>query len=191
MSARERLLDHARRLFAAHGYQRTSLRMISSAADVDVALIAHYFGNKHGLYEVATRLPMDPQQLIDSLADVPLDQLGSTIAELFLGVWETPAGAGVLAEFRSMFDRSPDDLLKLLDTLLWRHVRQRLVDAAIDQPALRVELVLSTLFGTATLRKFLSAPELSAIGHGDLAAVLGPVLQGYLTGELPTDPPRP
>lgn len=47
---RERLLDVAEPLFAEHGYNGTSVRVVASAAGVNQALIAYYFGSKEGLY---------------------------------------------------------------------------------------------------------------------------------------------
>ncbi|MEO8835724.1 MAG: CerR family C-terminal domain-containing protein [Caldimonas sp.] len=48
--ARDRLLQAALRLFAEHGYAKTSIRGIALAAGANVASISYYFGNKAGLY---------------------------------------------------------------------------------------------------------------------------------------------
>jgi AcrR family transcriptional regulator len=48
--ARERLLLAALRLFAEQGYAKTSIRQIGLAANVNVASVSYYFGNKAGLY---------------------------------------------------------------------------------------------------------------------------------------------
>ena len=48
--ARERLLLAALRLFAEQGYAKTSIRQIGMAANVNVASVSYYFGNKAGLY---------------------------------------------------------------------------------------------------------------------------------------------
>ena len=46
---RERILDFAERLFMAHGYEGTSMRMITRTADVNLAAVNYYFGSKEGL----------------------------------------------------------------------------------------------------------------------------------------------
>lgn len=46
---RERILDVAERLFMAHGYEGTSMRMITSAADVNLAAVNYHFGSKEAL----------------------------------------------------------------------------------------------------------------------------------------------
>ncbi len=51
----------ARRLFAEQGYERTVIRDIAAAADIDPAMVMRYFGSKERLFaEVADfdlRLP--------------------------------------------------------------------------------------------------------------------------------------
>jgi len=47
---KERILDAAERLFARHGYYGVSIRDITSAAQVDVALVNYHFGSKRELF---------------------------------------------------------------------------------------------------------------------------------------------
>jgi AcrR family transcriptional regulator len=48
---RDRILDAAERLFARKGFHGVSVRDITGAADVDVALANYHFGSKQGLLE--------------------------------------------------------------------------------------------------------------------------------------------
>ena len=50
-ATRERILDAAEQLFAQRGFYGISVRDITGAADVDVALASYHFGNKQGLLE--------------------------------------------------------------------------------------------------------------------------------------------
>lgn len=56
--AREKLVMAALRLFAEHGFSKTSIRDIAEAAQANVAAIAYYFGDKAGLYRAAFSEPM-------------------------------------------------------------------------------------------------------------------------------------
>jgi AcrR family transcriptional regulator len=47
---RARLLDAARRLFAANGFKTVTVREICRAADANVAAVNYHFGGKMGLY---------------------------------------------------------------------------------------------------------------------------------------------
>ena len=46
---RERILDVAEHEFMSHGYEGTSIRMITSRAEVNLAAINYHFGSKEGL----------------------------------------------------------------------------------------------------------------------------------------------
>jgi AcrR family transcriptional regulator len=46
-----RILDVAERLFVEHGFEATSLRMITQQAEVNLAAVNYHFGGKEGLYE--------------------------------------------------------------------------------------------------------------------------------------------
>lgn len=48
---RERILDVAERLFAAHGFDGTSLRPITEEARVNLAAVNYHFGSKEDLYQ--------------------------------------------------------------------------------------------------------------------------------------------
>jgi AcrR family transcriptional regulator len=50
LSAKQRLLDVAARLFAAHGLEGTSVRDIAKEAGLNLSLVSYYFGGKEGLY---------------------------------------------------------------------------------------------------------------------------------------------
>jgi TetR/AcrR family transcriptional regulator, regulator of cefoperazone and chloramphenicol sensitivity len=57
--ARDRLIVEATRAFAAKGYTAASTRKICDAADVNLAAIHYYFGDKEGLYRAVLTRPID------------------------------------------------------------------------------------------------------------------------------------
>ena len=52
-----RILTEARTSFAEHGFAGTTVRAIARAADVDPALVHHYYGSKENLLDAATTPP--------------------------------------------------------------------------------------------------------------------------------------
>lgn len=48
---KDRILDAAEALFAKHGFDGVSMRMVADAADVDLALSSYHFGSKRGLFD--------------------------------------------------------------------------------------------------------------------------------------------
>ena len=62
-----RIVEAARDEFADHGWAGATIRAVARAADVDPALVYHYFGSKEGLLDAATN---PPQTWLDSVAEV-------------------------------------------------------------------------------------------------------------------------
>jgi AcrR family transcriptional regulator len=75
--ARLRLLDAGLALFAEKGYAETSTREIAQAAQVNVAAISYYFGDKVGLYRAVYTDPR--HNILDASA---ITQAGANIQDM-------------------------------------------------------------------------------------------------------------
>ncbi len=51
LEKRDLILDIAEKLFANHGFEAVSIRMLAKEADINLAMISYYFGSKEKLYE--------------------------------------------------------------------------------------------------------------------------------------------
>ena len=67
--ARQRLLEAAIEVFASKGYEGASTREICRLADVNVAAIHYYFGDKASLYRELFRPPEQLQQFPEEMDD--------------------------------------------------------------------------------------------------------------------------
>ena len=56
---RERILDAGERLFMTHGYEGTSMRLITSEASVNLAAVNYHFGSKESLIQEVFRRRLD------------------------------------------------------------------------------------------------------------------------------------
>jgi AcrR family transcriptional regulator len=68
-ATRQRLLDAARELFAEHGYEHVTVRMIATASDANVALISRYFGSKAALFGEVVGSESTVRQVIEGDPD--------------------------------------------------------------------------------------------------------------------------
>jgi len=104
---RERILDVAERLFMENGYEATSMRTITSAAEANLAAVNYHFGSKEALLREVFRrrlawLNRERLQALDKLeeqaAGAPLKP--SQILEAFFGtllrMGENPALGGMV-----------------------------------------------------------------------------------------------
>src|ERR1700744_1762015 len=62
---RTAILDNARSQSASHGFERTTIRSVASAAGVDPALVMHYFGSKAALFATASQFEINFPDLSD------------------------------------------------------------------------------------------------------------------------------
>jgi AcrR family transcriptional regulator len=68
-STKDRILGAAEELFALHGFAGTSLRQVTSQADVNIAAVNYHFGSKENLVNEVFRRRMD------EMSKARLDQL--------------------------------------------------------------------------------------------------------------------
>src|SRR5204862_7995971 len=57
---RTRILDAAEELFMQHGFEGTSMRLLTSTAGVNLAAVNYHFGSKDALIEALFRRRLDP-----------------------------------------------------------------------------------------------------------------------------------
>jgi AcrR family transcriptional regulator len=57
---RTRILDAAEELFMQHGFEATSMRLLTAKAEVNLAAVNYHFGSKDALIEAVFRRRLDP-----------------------------------------------------------------------------------------------------------------------------------
>ena len=72
-STKDRILGAAEELFAQHGFAGTSLRQVTSRADVNIAAVNYHFGSKENLFNEVFRRRMD------DMTDLRLSQLKTAL----------------------------------------------------------------------------------------------------------------
>lgn len=181
---RDRILAAARSLFSANGFQQTTLRAVAHEAGVDVALISHYFGNKRGLFLAVADFPVDPKNVLDSLPDVPAEHVGSHLLRQLLTVWESPAGPGIIAVFRSSLTGDEEIMRDFITGLVMPKVRARLQAASITDLDRRLPLAATQIAGLMVIRHLIRLEPIASMGVDELVTTLGPNIDRLLTGDL-------
>jgi AcrR family transcriptional regulator len=181
-------LANARVLFARNGIANTSIRAVAAAADVDSALVHHYFGTKEKLFAAAVRIPIDPMDIIGPLRQVPVEELGHTIPSMLLPLWDSEIGAGIIATLRSVIAGSEVNLFRsfIQDVIAVE------VGARVDNPPgtgiIRIQFVASQLVGVLMARYILDLEPFKSLPVTQIVETIAPNLQRYLTGDLPELP---
>jgi AcrR family transcriptional regulator len=177
---RDAILAAARRGFATRGYDATTVRAIATDAQVDPALVIHYFGTKEALFVAATGLPASLPGLLASLGGLPLQDFGQALAGSYLRFIDSDDSRNaILALVRSAVshDRAAATLREFLTAQLLP-VITRLTGHPDAQ--LRASLVAAQLIGIAMLRHVIRVEALAKATPDEIAALVGPVIQQYL-----------
>jgi len=175
------ILDAARTLFAERGYDGATIRSIAAEADVNPALVHHFFGSKEQVFVTALQLPIVPAELVPRLLDGPREEAGRRVVATILDVWAEPAGReSLLAVLRSSMtnERVAAMLREFLRTALVGRVAE-----AFAVPPLRVTGAVGQLFGLMLLRYVLQVEPLASASPADLVDLVGPTIQAYLDGD--------
>ncbi len=185
---RDRILANARVLFARNGIANTSIRAVAAAADVDSALVHHYFGTKEKLFAAAVHVPIDPMDVIGPLREVPVEELGHAIPSMLLPLWDSEIGAGFIATLRSVMAGSEVNLFRsFIQDVIAAQVGSR-VDNPPGTGIIRVQFVASQLVGVLMARYILDLEPFKSLPATQIIETIAPNLQRYLTGDLPELP---
>ncbi len=183
-TTRDAILRAAREAFGAAGFERATIRDIAARAAVDPALVLHYFGSKDALFATAMELPIEPAAFAAEIFAQGPERAGSRLAETFLALWEDPRFA---AQVRGILRAAVSHVSAAAS--LRAFIEGQVVEAVTghlgEDARLRIELAGSHLVGIAFARYILQAEPLAAASVPELVALVGPVLQGYLSGVIP------
>ena len=178
---RGEVLDAARAEFGARGYDGASIRAIARTADVNSALVHHYFGTKQRLFLAALDFPLDPSAIAAHILDGERATIGERTVRLVVRVWEDPDQRDrLLAALRAAGGN--EQFAALLRGFMRRELVEPLA-AALGGPdaALRVELAMSQIVGLAMARYVLAVEPLASASPERLVELVGPTVQRYLT----------
>ena len=177
---REAILKVARRGFATRGYDATSVRLIAAEAEVDPALVIHYFGTKDNLFVAATGLPASLPGAIASLAVIPVTDFPAALVRAYLELVDSDDSRNaILALVRSAVshERAAAMLREFLTAQLLP-VIARLTQR--DDARLRASLVAAQLIGIAVLRHVIRVEPLATAAPDDIATLAAPAIGQYL-----------
>jgi AcrR family transcriptional regulator len=179
-----RILDAARQAFADTGLAGTTIRAIARAADVDPALVYHYFGSKEGLLDAATT---PPQRWLEDVArtwGAPVDELGEALLRLMLGAWTDEEIGPVLRSvlLTAAHDEITRDKLRRLVEGSLMGASQVGVDGA--DRSRRSGLIASQMMGLAMMRFVWRVEPIATMTDDELVAAVAPNIQRYVSGDL-------
>ena len=179
---RSEILTAALKLFSEVGYEKVSLRAIAREAEVDPALIHHYFEDKADLFEKAVLdLPLDDaEKLVGRILDGPDEETGVRTATAFLDAWDVPGARDrFTAMLRAAVTKSGEH--RPLSEFLSREVFTKVAEAHGHADAkLRAQLAVSVILAYSLGRDVLQLPALAKAKKAQMVTALSVPMQQYL-----------
>lgn len=179
-----RIVGAARTEFAEQGWAGTTIRAVARAADVDPALVYHYFGSKAGLLDAATN---PPQNWLESVAKVwtsPIDELGEALITLLLASWaDDEIGPTLRAILQTAaHEQSTREKLRRVVESSLMGVSQLGVDER--DRLIRSGLISSQMMGFGLMRYVWKIEPVASMTDDEAIAAIAPNLQRYVNGDL-------
>jgi AcrR family transcriptional regulator len=186
----EAILEAARGQFAEHGYRGATIRAIAARAQVDPALVHHFYGTKEALFAAAMRLPVVPSEVIAAAFEAGLAErgLGELVVHTALTLWESD---GLRETFLGLLKSAvtSEEAARMLreyvaESILGTLARATGVPGAREEVEYRVAMVATQMVGLAMTRLVLGLPAVAQASVDELAATIGPSVERYLTGDI-------
>jgi AcrR family transcriptional regulator len=173
---RRAILGAARAIFAARGYEGTTIRAVATQAGVDPSMVMRYFGSKAGLFTAAVTLDLQ----VSDLGSVPADRRGELLVRHFIDRWEDPGRDDELIALMRTAVTS-ETVAEQLQAVLSQLITEPIADLGGEQAAVRGTFIAAQLVGLALCRYILRLEPLASMSSDDVVAAVAPSVQRYLT----------
>jgi AcrR family transcriptional regulator len=170
---RARIVAAARLQFGSDGFDRTTIRSVAAAAEVDPALVMHYFRNKDGLFAAASTMDI----ALPDLTGVPPEEVADVLLPHFVAAWRPDGPFLGLLRAAASHPVAAEALVQVFT----EQVAPGLGAAAVDHPAQRAALIGAQLIGIAVSRHILHTPPLVDMDDEELIRWLRPSIAYYLS----------
>ena len=171
---RQAILTAARDAFAAHGYEKATIRAIAREAGVDPALVHHFFGSKEDVFKAAVSNVLAP--IAEAMAGVGRGtdprRSSQRLARVLVGLWEQePTKGALVGAVRAAV--TSETAAGLLRGIVQEHAIAA-VAASTNQPdaELRANLIGATMVGITVARQILALEPIASLSEEALVGVL-------------------
>ena len=187
VDTRGQIIDAAKRVFAAKGYDGASLRAVAREAEVDPALVHHYFDGKASLFVAAMALPFDPRTVAMHEHPDKSASTGTLVITGFLSMWDHAEGTGssfaACVAGMAASTNVADAMREFVAERIWEK-SPSIEGESEDLTRQRRALVSSQLMGLAFIRYILRVPPISTTTPEEIGRWAGPTLDRYMVGHI-------
>jgi AcrR family transcriptional regulator len=163
-------------MFAARGYEQTTIRAVAAQANVDASMVMRYFQSKAGLFTAAVTRDLR----VPDLRSVPASRRGELLVRYFVSRWEEPVrGNKLIALLRTAV--TSEAVAGQLQATFSQRLTEPIAALGEEQAPERAALIAAQLLGLALCRYILRFEPLASLPADDVVAAIAPSVHGYLT----------
>jgi AcrR family transcriptional regulator len=163
-------------MFAARGFEQTTIRAVAAEADVDASMVMRYFQSKAGLFTAAVSTDLQ----VPDLSSVVVGRRGELLVRYFVSRWEEPAGDDKLIALLLTAVTS-DAVAEQVQATLSARLADPIAALGVEQAPERAALIAAQLLGVALCRCLLRFEPLASLPADDVVAAVGLSVHDYLT----------
>lgn len=185
-TSREEIIEAAKREFAEHGYDGTTIRSIAARAGCNSKLVHYYFGTKDHLFTTAIKETSQAHHFMARLLNVSNDSrdFGAQFLTLLLSAVEDEEfGPPYLALIRDI--GTNNNVRDLFLEFIEAEMLPTIADSIhTDHFERRLGLVCSQILGIVITRYVIELPAITDQSIEQIASMAGPTLDRYLFAPL-------
>lgn len=181
---RGEILAAARKRFSSNGYAGTTIRAIATTAEVDPALVIHFYDSKDALFAASLAFPEHVADTVPEILAGPAESVGERLTRFYFELWEGPeTGDQLRAMCRSI--ASNEHAATMAHEFISSQLIARAAEAYnYNHVDLRVTLAGGQLVGVMYARHIVGVEPLASLPIEDLVKLVAPSVQRYLTSDL-------
>ncbi|WP_307787520.1 TetR family transcriptional regulator [Mycolicibacterium sp. S2-37] len=179
-----RILDVARAEFAQNGSAGTTIRAVARGAEVDPALVYHYFGSKDGLLDAATEPPPRWLDMVATTWATPRAELGERLVRTVLQSWTDDEIGPTLRAVVMTAAHEPRAREKLGLVVTRSLIGSSTLGTDESDRLRRSALIASQLIGFALMRFVWEIEPVASMPEDEVVVAISPNLQRYIDADL-------
>lgn len=153
--SKQQILDAARSLFAEHGYQRTTIRLIAERAGVDPSLVIYFYSSKENLF--ATSMPAPSEEALAApklMAALPRAEAARAMGRRILESVNSPEASNILGIMRAASSK-PEAVGQLREIFVSRMMLPMMTELGLSRPQERAVLLAALVTGMSFVHEML------------------------------------
>ena len=157
---------------------------MARAADVDPALVYHYYGSKDGLLDACTTPPAGWIESIAAAWTSPSEELGHRLVALTLKNWQDARYAPIMRAVLFIAAHDPSTREKLRMIVASSLMGPAAIAVTESERLVRAGLVSSQLMGLAFMRYIWAVDPIATMSDAEVIDAIAPTVQRYIDGPV-------